>query len=142
MDPDDLATAVRQWVHFDNLAESLNKQITNVRNLRSEYETKVLTHMTNRNLQKATLRITGATLQYATRSKTADLSWTFLEEQLHDYFRTKGGRDDTGDILTFLQRHRGKQMIEYLKKTPLPQATPGTTPTTVPTIRNGVPQKT
>ncbi len=138
--PDDLATAVRQWVHFDNLAESLNKQITNVRNLRSEYEAKVLEHMNTRNLQKATLRITGATLQYATRFKSADLSWSFLEEQLHEYYKSKGVRDDTGDLIAFLQKHRGKQTIEYLKKTPLPQATPGTavpTATTTATTQTG-----
>ena len=117
--PDDLATAVRQWVHFDNLAENLNKQIANVRTLRNEYETKVLDLLTKQNLRNASLRINGATLQCATRSKATDLSWTFLEEQLHEYYRTKGSRDDTTDILNFLHRHRGGKTIEYLKKTPL-----------------------
>jgi hypothetical protein len=116
--PDDLATAVRQWVHFDNLAENLNKQIANVRTLRNEYETKVLDLMGKQNLRNASLRINGATLQCATKSKSTDLTWTFLEEQLHEYFRTKG-RDDTAELLTFLHRHRGGRTIEYLKKTPI-----------------------
>ena len=123
--PDDLATTVRQWVHFDNLAENLNKQISNVRTLRGQYETKVLDLLTKQNLRNTSLRINGATLQYATRSKSTDLSWTFLEEQLHEYYRTKGGRDDTTDVLNFLHGHRGGKMIEYLKKTPLqPSSTP------------------
>ena len=128
--PEDLATAVRQWVHFDNVAENLNKQIANVRTLRSEYEGKVLELLARQNLRNATLRVTGATLQYATRSKSTDLTWSFLEEQLHEYFRTKGGRDDTSEILNFLHRHRGGKTIEYLKKTPLPPTTTTPTPPT------------
>ncbi len=124
-DPNALATAVRQWVHFDNLAESLNKQVANVRSLRNESETKILTLMQQQNLQNATLKITGATLQYATRSKPTDLSWTFLEEQLHEYFKTVGKSDETPEILGFLQKQRGGKVVEYLKKTSL---TPSTTP--------------
>ncbi len=127
--PEDLATVVRQWVHFDNVAENLNKQIANVRALRSEYEAKVLELLGRQNLRNATLRVTGATLQYATRSKSTDLTWSFLEEQLHEYFRTKGARDDTAEILNFLHRHRGGKTIEYLKKTPIPPTTTPTTPT-------------
>lgn len=129
MAADDLATAVRQWVHFDNVAENLNKQIANVRTLRTEYESKVLELLARQNLRNATLRVTGATLQCATKSKSTDLSWTFLEEQLHEYFRTKGTPDQTGDIITFLHRHRGGKTVEYLKKTPIP-STATATPTT------------
>lgn len=136
--PEDLATAVRQWVHFDNVAENLNKQIANVRALRSDYEAKVLELLARQNLRTATLRVTGATLQYATRSKSTDLTWSFLEEQLHEYFRTKGATDQTGDILTFLHRHRGGKTIEYLKKTPIP---PTTTPTNVAASTAATPGK-
>jgi hypothetical protein len=125
---EDLATAVRQWVHFDNLAENLNKQIANVRTLRGQYETKVLDLLAHQNLRNASLRVNGATLQCATKSKATDLSWTFLEEQLHEYYRNKGTRDDTPDILTFLHRHRGGKTIEYLKKTPLQASSVPSTP--------------
>ena len=131
--PDDLATAVRQWVHFDNLAENLNKQIANVRTLRGDYETKVLDLMTRQNMRNTSLRINGATLQCATKSKSTDLTWTFLEEQLHEYFKSKP-RDDTSDILAFLHRHRGGKTIEYLKKTPI-QSTTAATATATATKR-------
>lgn len=125
---DDLATSVRQWVHFDNLAEALTKQLSNVRSLRNDYETKVLTLMSQQNLRNATLRVTGATLQYATRNKSTDLSWTFLEDQLHEYYRTKGVRDETSELLNFLHRHRGAKTIEYLKKSPISSTTATNTP--------------
>lgn len=129
--PEDLATAVRQWVHFDNVAENLNKQLANIRALRNEYEAKVLELMARQNLQNTTLRVTGATLHHATRSKSTDLSWSFLEEQLHEYFRSKNVRDDTSELIAFLHRHRGGKTIEYLKKTPIPPSTTLTVPTPV-----------
>ena len=65
----DLVDAVRHWVHFDNLAESLQKQVTNARSLRSSYEDKILTHLESGPMKGATLQITGATLTKATRPK-------------------------------------------------------------------------
>jgi hypothetical protein len=114
----ELSEAVRSWVHFDNLAESLNKQVANVRNLRNQFETKILEIMDRMGLhQNASLKITGAVLQRAQRSKQSDLSWSFLEEQLHEYHKASGKRDETAQILQFLQTHRGSKSVEYLKKT-------------------------
>lgn len=128
-DTNKLASAIREWVHFDNLAESLNKQVANVRALRSKSESQILTLLQQQNLQNAKLKITGATLQYATRTKASDLTWAFLEEQLHEYFRTTGKRDETSEIIEFLQTHRDGKTVEYLKKTSL---TPTTTPSAPP----------
>ncbi len=113
----ELAEAVRHWVHFDNLAESLNKQVTNVRNLRSEYETKVLDMLDKNGMRNATLKINGASLQRASRFKSADLGWGMLEEQLHEYYKTTGKADDTAAVMAFLQKNRGGKTVEYLKKT-------------------------
>lgn len=125
----ELADAVRHWVHFDNLAENLNKQINNVRSLRSQYETRVLELLETAGLKKANLKITGATLSCATRYKQNDLSWTLLDEQLHNYFKARGQRDDTKDILDFLHHRRGGRTVEYLKKTSMTQSSTST-PTT------------
>jgi hypothetical protein len=123
MSSGELADAVRQWVHFDNVTEHLNKQLSNVRSLRSEYETKILELLEHQNLKHASLRVTGATLTCATRNKPNDLTWSFLEEQLHEYFKTSGVPDKTADIIRFLQTHRGGRTVEYLKKTTVNSAT-------------------
>jgi hypothetical protein len=125
----ELSEAVRSWVHFDNLAESLNKQVANVRNLRNQFEAKILEIMDRMGLhQNASLKITGAVLQRAQRSKQSDLSWSFLEEQLHEYHKASGKRDDTAQILQFLQTHRGTKSVEYLKKTSVSPANTSQTP--------------
>jgi hypothetical protein len=68
-------------------------------------------------MKNATIQITGATLQLGQRSKPTDLSWGYMEEQLHNYYKTKGKPDETTAIIGFLQDHRGVKNQEYLKKT-------------------------
>ena len=113
----ELVDAVRHWVHFDNLAESLTKQVTNARQMRSNFEEKVLKLLESSGMKNAVLQISGATLQRATRHKSTDLSWGFLEEQLHEYYKFKGKPDETAGVLEFMHRHRGGKQVEYLKKT-------------------------
>lgn len=113
----DLVEAVRHWVHFDNLAETLQKQVTNTRTMRSNYEDTILKMLEVQGMKNAVLQINGATLQRSTKTKAGDLSWSFLEEQLHAFYKSKGKPDDTTDVLEFLQTHRGNKMTDYLKKT-------------------------
>ena len=111
----ELVDAVRNWVHFDNLAESLTKQVNNARTMRNNYEEKVMNLLEASGMPNAVLQINGATLQRKTRVKQSDLSWTYLEEQLHSYFE-HAPRDDTAAILIHLQQRRTSETISYLKK--------------------------
>jgi hypothetical protein len=116
----ELVDSVRNWVHFDNLAESLNKQVNNVRTMRSSYEEKILTMLETQNMRNAVLQITGASLQRQTRIKPTDLSWGFLEDQLHEYYKTRGKPDETAQLLDYIQKNRGSKSMDYLKKTATP----------------------
>ena len=113
----DLVDAVRHWVHFDNLSESLQKQVTNARAKRSEFEDRILRLLDTTGMRNAVLQITGATLQRSTKPKQSDLSWTFLESSLHDYYKAKGRPDETAAIMEFVQASRTIKHTEYLKKT-------------------------
>jgi hypothetical protein len=113
----ELVDAVRHWVHFDNLAESLQKQVTNARSMRTNFEDKIIRHLETTAMKGAVLQITGATLQRATRPKTSDLSWGFLETSLHEYYKSRGRPDDTTAVVEFLQSKRDTKQIPYLKKT-------------------------
>jgi len=117
----DLIEAVRHYVHFDNLAEALNKQVSNARSMRGQYETKILTNLESTGMKNAVLQINGATLQRASRVQANPLNWGFLEEQLHAYYTAHPVRsgDETNAILDFLQNHRGSKTTDYLKKTVL-----------------------
>ena len=114
---EDLVYAVRHYVHFDNLAETLNKQVTNVRNMRAKFENDIMTMLETQGMKHAVLQISGATLQRQTRHQSTNLSWSFLEEQLPEYYKSKGKPDETVGILDFIQKHRGGRAVDYLKKT-------------------------
>ena len=114
---EELVYAVRHYVHFDNLAETLNKQVTNVRNMRAKFETEIMTMLETQGMKNAVLQISGATLQRQTRHQSTNLSWSFLEEQLYEYYKSKGKPDETAGILDFIQKHRGSRSVDYLKKT-------------------------
>lgn len=120
----ELIDAVRHWVHFDNLVEhhqklvsNHQKLVTNARSMRSTFEDKILTYLDSGPMKGAILQITGATLQKATRPKTTDLSWSFLESNLHDFYKSRGRPDETAALIEFLQSRRDTKQIPYLKKT-------------------------
>jgi hypothetical protein len=113
----ELIEQVRNYVHFDNLAESLTKQVTNVRNMRKQFEEKILKSLETTGMRNAVLQINGATLQRETEVKQQDLSWSCLEEQLQNYFRSKGRSDETKQIIDFVRKNRPTKTSEYLKKT-------------------------
>lgn len=125
---EELVYAVRHYVHFDNLAETLNKQILNARSMRAKFENDILIMLETQGMKNAVLQISGATLQRQTKYQSTHLSWSFLEEQLHEYFKIKGKPDETSNILEFIQKHRGGKSVDYLKKT---LSTPTTTSASV-----------
>ena len=75
-----LQQSVRAWVHFDNLAETLNKQVTNARAKRAEYEKKTLTLLDSMNLKNVSMEVHGATLTRSVKTDSEQLSWSFLEK--------------------------------------------------------------
>lgn len=113
----ELVDAVRHWVHFDNLAESLTKQVTNARTMKSKFEDQILKLLETTGMRNAVLQITGATLQRSSRPKQSDLSWSFLESTLHDFYKSRGKPDDTSTLIEFLQSRRTTKNVEFLKKT-------------------------
>jgi hypothetical protein len=112
----ELIEQVRNYVHFDNLAESLSKQATNARTMRKQFEEKILTSLESAGMRNAVLQINGATLQRDTEIKQQDLSWYCLEEQLRNYYKSKGKPDETTQVIEFVKKNRPAKMTEYLKK--------------------------
>jgi hypothetical protein len=124
----ELIDQVRNYVHFDNLAESLTKQVTNVRAMRKQYEEKILKSLETSGMRNAVLQINGATLQMVSEVKQQDLSWSCLEEQLQNYYKSKGRPDETKQLIDFIRKNRASKTSEYLKKTLGADSTPKKTP--------------
>lgn len=121
----ELIESVRHWVHFDNLAETLTKQVLNARTMRNQFEEKVMKLLEAAGMKNAVLQINGATLQRTSKFKPNDLTWTFLEQQLHDYYKSRGKPDETSNVIDFMQKNRGGKTADYLKKATPPSPTAG-----------------
>lgn len=112
-----LITAVRGYVHMDNLVENFNAQATNARELRAKHEAEVISLMKQLGLQKSTLQISGGTLQLTERRTPAALSWTYLEREIPAWATSAGLRpNQAAGLLAWLHDHREIKETEVLKK--------------------------
>lgn len=112
-----LITAVRSYVHMDNLVESFNAQAANARELRAKHESDVIGLMKQLGLQKSTLQVSGSTLQLAQKKTPAALSWSYLEREVPAWATSAGLKPtQAAGLLKWLQDHREVKEVEMLKK--------------------------
>lgn len=112
-----LTTAIRGWVHFDNLAENLNRQTLNARELRAKHEGDAIRCLRQLGMTGSTIQIADAQLQLATRREPANLTWSYLEEQVPRWATHAGVTAvQVQSLMKWLQEHRETKEKEYLKK--------------------------
>lgn len=126
--PGELAGFVRNWLHYDSLASSLYKQATRARQVRDNFEVKVLDELHNQRMENAIIQINNGTLHVVEERSPRSLSLVRIEELLHKYFHKKGhGHDETKELMNYIRGNRGYDVSKKLKKSagpslpPLPQ---------------------
>jgi len=123
----EIGSWVRNYVHYDNLANTYNKQAGASRKLRDDFEDKIIQNLRANNMQNAIIQVAGARLQYSEEKTIPNLSMPRLEIYLHNYFKQKGnGIDETESILRYIksQKLNDTQIVAKLKKTVLPSGIP------------------
>lgn len=112
-----LITAIRGYIHMDNLVESFNAQATNAREVRSKHEADALTLIKQLGLQRSTIQVSGATLQLAQRRTPGTLTWGYLEREIPAWATQAGLKpSQAASLIAWLQDHRETKETEYLKK--------------------------
>lgn len=119
LDTNQLGNWVRSYVHYDNLASSLQKQLQNARKVKDEFETKIIQSLQTHKMENAVIQIAGGQLQVADEKHTNSLTLTLLEDLLHNYYKSQGrqGTDETTDIMKYIKNERGSSTSKKLKKT-------------------------
>ena len=117
---------VRNWVHYDNLATALYRQTLNARKVRDEFETKILEALRTSNMENAVIQIAGGRLIVQEERHNQPLSLTRIEEILHTYYVSRNLPDDTTNIMKFMKKQRGFEVVKKLRKQsgPLPSSLP------------------
>ena len=114
-----IATNVRNWLHYDTLASSLYKQATRARQVRDEFEAKVIDGLVATSSgQLPIIQIHNGLVRVVDERTPRSLTVGGIKQILHMYFQQKGSgvRDDTIEIMNFISRHRGYTSAKHLRK--------------------------
>jgi hypothetical protein len=112
----DIGTIVRNWVHYDNLANTLSRQTTTARNLRDQYELKLWQLLKDKNAQNAVIQISGGRLNFQEEKKVLPITYERLQDGLQGYFKSGGKPDETAHIMGYLRKHKTIETKTRLKK--------------------------
>ena len=112
-----LQQSVRAWVHFDNLANTFNKQAQNARTQKQIHEKEVQDILFAMNQSTAILEVNGARLQFQRKETKSNLSWSWLQEQLRAWFSSGESRwKSNEDLFRFLQGRRSTKISDTLER--------------------------
>jgi hypothetical protein len=111
-----IGTYVRYWLHYGDLASSFFKQFGAVRKVRDDYEKQIIHILQTNGMEKATIQINNGTIRVVDKKEANPLTMSKIEELLHGYFRQRGGKDETLDIMTFIRGNRGYTVSRSLKQ--------------------------
>jgi hypothetical protein len=88
MNNDALAHNVRGWVHYDNMAAALQKQIVNTRKQRDAFEEQIQVLLKQHQMPSAVIQISGGQLQLQEEKATSGLTMKALLESAQSFFRS------------------------------------------------------
>ena len=111
-----IGTYVRHWLHYSNLASSFFKQFGAARKIRDDYENNIITTLRQRNIENAIIQINGGQIRITTKREPNQLSLTRIEELINGYYKQRGGKDETKDIMLFIRANRGYSIAKSLKQ--------------------------
>jgi hypothetical protein len=119
-----IGNLVRYWLHYSNLASSFFKQFGAARKVREDYENQIITTLQQHGMEKAIIQIHNGRLQVKDNREPNQLSLSKVEELLHGYFKQRGGKDETVDVMSFIRANRGYTVHKTLKQSGMPSNPP------------------
>lgn len=126
-DPGQIGGYVRNWLHYDNLATSFYKQANRARQIKDQYEGKILDELRAKHGENTIIQINGGTLSVVEERNPKTLSLVRIEQLLHQYYHKHGAtagapgtKDPTEDIMRFIKSNRGYDVAKKIKKTSVP----------------------
>lgn len=117
MSSQEIATWVRNWVHYDNLTTSLSKQTTNARKMRESYEYQIIAALRRNHMENAVIKVSGGQISLSHEKTSTSLTLGRIEEIAQKYFELRGGGDESEAFMRFLRKNRGTEESIRLKKT-------------------------
>lgn len=111
-----IGTYVRYWLHYGNLAASFFKQYNTNRTIRDDYERQLIAYLQQTGMEKATIQTSQGVIRVIDKREPKPLSLSKIEEMIQGYFRERGGKDETQDLMRYIRSHRGYVTSKLLKQ--------------------------
>lgn len=127
-----IGTYVRYWLHYNNLASSFYKQYSAAKKIQEDYVQQIIDSLVKSRMEKAIIQINGGQISVIDKKTPHQLSLSKVQDYLHAYYKQRGGRDETKDIMLFLNANRGYTVQKVLKKSGIPAPTGGNIPQILP----------
>ena len=113
---EDVASLIRNYVHYDNLTSTFNKQTQNARAVRDDYEKRIIFELQKSKMENAIIQIVGGRLKIVQEKHSPPLSFKNLEESLHDYYFQMKKVDETPELIKFIKANRTVETDLRIKK--------------------------
>jgi len=125
MNQDDLAHNVRGYVHYDNLANTLNKQVTNARKQRDAFETQIHSLLNQHQMLNSVIQVSGGKLQLQEEKTTPALTMKALQDSALSFFKARSEitnpEKTTNEFLNHIKLQRGGASTTTLRLKKLKQ---------------------
>lgn len=115
---EDLTNLVRNYVHYDNLTGTFQKQLVNARTVRNDFEERIIKELQKNKMENAVIQIVGCKLKVVEERHSAPLTFKTLEESLHNYFTEHKITDTTSELIKYIKAHRSVESNLKIQKTP------------------------
>jgi hypothetical protein len=109
---DNFKDNIKSWVLLDNEYKELNEKIRRVRERKHILLDGINTHVTNNNLNNATVKISDGKLKFSTIKITKPLTLKYIEECLKKHMSD----ENATDLLNYIKENRLTSYSDDIKR--------------------------
>jgi uncharacterized coiled-coil DUF342 family protein len=104
---------IQQWVSLDNQIKLYNDKITELREKRNQLNEKIMSHVEENGLERATVQITGGKLRFVKNKVANPLSFKYVEKELSNIIKNS---EQVNQIVNHLKEKREFKVVSEIKR--------------------------
>ena len=104
---------IKNWLLLDNKIKELNQKINELREKKNSYKNDIYQHISNNNLNNATIKIGNDYLKFVETKQNTPISYKFLIEALKNCLTNE---NDIENIINYIKTNRESKIINDIKR--------------------------
>jgi hypothetical protein len=104
---------IKNWLLLDNKIKELNQKINELREKKNSYKNDIYQHISNNNLNNATIKIGNDYLKFVETKQNSPISYKFLIEALKNCLTNE---NDIENIINYIKTNRESKIINDIKR--------------------------